>query len=60
MESLDEYDILDEEWKHLDDSILSHVILIHNQLFGSGDLVQAVSLWSLAFSKLECGLQFVV
>ncbi|TKY64312.1 Midasin protein [Spatholobus suberectus] len=31
---------LDEEWKQLEDSILSHVVLIHNQLFGSSDLVQ--------------------
>ncbi|XP_029127909.1 midasin [Cajanus cajan] len=31
---------LDEEWKQLEESILSHVVLIHNQLFGSSDLVQ--------------------
>jgi len=49
MESSEECEILDEEWKHLEESILDNVVLIHNQLFGSGDLVQAVSLCSLYF-----------
>lgn len=49
MESSEECEILDEEWKHLEESILDNVVLIHSQLFGSGDLVQAVSLCSLYF-----------
>lgn len=63
MESTEEYEILDEEWKGLEESILSNVVLSHNQLFGSGDLVQAVSLCSVAFftaSKLEYDLLFGV
>jgi hypothetical protein len=47
MVSSEEYEISDEEWKHLEVSILDNVVLIHSQLFGSGDLVQAVSLCSL-------------
>lgn len=43
MESSEVYEISDEEWKHLEESILDNVVLIHNQLFGSDDLVQAVS-----------------
>ncbi|KAL1318551.1 hypothetical protein AAHE18_15G213600 [Arachis hypogaea] len=35
-----ECEILDEEWKELEESIVSNVVLIHNQLFGSSDLVQ--------------------
>ncbi|XP_027334240.1 midasin [Abrus precatorius] len=31
---------LDDDWKQLEESILSHVVLIHNQLFGSSDLIQ--------------------
>lgn len=49
MESSEECEILDEEWKRLEESILDNVVLIHSQLFGSGDLVQAVSLCSLYF-----------
>lgn len=49
MESSEEYEILDEEWKHMEESMLGNVVLIHNQIFGSGDLVQAVSLCSLDF-----------
>ncbi|KAI4355485.1 hypothetical protein L6164_004254 [Bauhinia variegata] len=40
MVATDEYDT-SEEWKLLDESILSTVVLIHNQLFGSVDLVQS-------------------
>jgi hypothetical protein len=51
MESSEEYEISDEEWKYLEDFILDNVVLIHSQLFGSGDLVQAVSLCSLDFYR---------
>jgi hypothetical protein len=47
MESSEEYEISNEEWKYLEESILDNVVLIHSQLFGSGDLVQAVSLCNL-------------
>ncbi|WVZ15742.1 hypothetical protein V8G54_013308, partial [Vigna mungo] len=40
MVSSEECFTLDEEWKQLEESILSHVVLIHNQIFGSSDLVQ--------------------
>ena len=63
MESSEECEILDEEWKHLEESILDNVVLIHNQLFGSGDLVQAVSLCSLYFfisSNMICKLALKV
>ncbi|KOM26933.1 hypothetical protein LR48_Vigan346s001500 [Vigna angularis] len=40
MVSSEECFTLDEEWKQLEESILSHVVVIHNQIFGSSDLVQ--------------------
>ncbi|XP_019425404.1 PREDICTED: midasin isoform X2 [Lupinus angustifolius] len=40
IESSEECENLDEEWKQLEESILSNVVFVHNQLFGSGDLVQ--------------------
>ncbi|RDX86825.1 Midasin, partial [Mucuna pruriens] len=39
---------LDEEWKQLEESILSHVVLIHNQLFGSSDLVQTPGIFEVS------------
>lgn len=49
MELSKESETLDEEWKQLEESILNNVVLIHSQLFGSGDLVQTVSPCSLVF-----------
>ncbi|KAK7376645.1 hypothetical protein VNO80_02059 [Phaseolus coccineus] len=40
MVSSEECSTLDEEWKQLEESILSHVIHIHNQIFGSSDRIQ--------------------
>ncbi|MCI06335.1 midasin, partial [Trifolium medium] len=48
MESSEEYEISDEEWKHLEESILDNVVLIHSQLFGSGDLVQAPGIFKIS------------
>ncbi|AET01690.2 midasin [Medicago truncatula] len=48
MESSEECEILDEEWKHLEESILDNVVLIHSQLFGSGDLVQAPGIFEIS------------
>ncbi|KAI5422495.1 hypothetical protein KIW84_045799 [Lathyrus oleraceus] len=48
MESSEVYEISDEEWKHLEESILDNVVLIHNQLFGSGDLVQAPGIFKIS------------
>ncbi|KAL7162677.1 hypothetical protein ACSBR2_043041 [Camellia fascicularis] len=36
----EEDDTLEEEWNLMKDSILNNVVLIHNQLFGSMDLVE--------------------
>lgn len=44
MVSSEECFTLDEEWKQLEESVLSHVVRIHNQIFGSSDLIQTVSL----------------
>ncbi|KAJ1401027.1 P-loop containing nucleoside triphosphate hydrolase [Sesbania bispinosa] len=48
MESLEECEILDEEWKQLEESILSNMVHIHNQLFGSGDLVQTLGAFQVS------------
>ncbi|XP_058750373.1 midasin-like isoform X2 [Vicia villosa] len=48
MESSEVYEISDEEWKHLEESILDNVVLIHNQLFGSDDLVQAPGIFKIS------------
>ncbi|KAL2338821.1 hypothetical protein Fmac_013267 [Flemingia macrophylla] len=39
---------LDEEWKQLEESILSNVVLIHSQLFGSRDLVQTPGVFEVS------------
>ncbi|KAL3008468.1 hypothetical protein AAZX31_07G033800 [Glycine max] len=38
----------DEEWKKLEETILSHVVLIHNRLFGSSDLVQTPGIFEVS------------
>lgn len=56
MEATEECETSIEEWKQLEESILGSVVLIHNKLFGSADLVQIVSFYTFAFcidSKIE-------
>ncbi|XP_045787692.1 midasin-like [Trifolium pratense] len=48
MESSEEYEISDEEWKYLEESFLDNVVLIHTQLFGSGDLVQDPGIFKIS------------
>ncbi|CAJ1950871.1 unnamed protein product [Sphenostylis stenocarpa] len=48
MVSSEECFTLDEEWKQLEASILSHVVLIHNQIFGSSDLVQTPGIFEVS------------
>lgn len=43
MEVTEECETSVEEWKQLEESFLSSVVLIHNKIFGSADLVQSVS-----------------
>ncbi|KAK8465039.1 hypothetical protein PHAVU_010G134100 [Phaseolus vulgaris] len=48
MVSSEECFTLDEEWKQLEESVLSHVVRIHNQIFGSSDLIQTPGIFEVS------------
>ncbi|KAJ7963223.1 Midasin [Quillaja saponaria] len=55
-ETTKDYEISEEEWKLLDDTNLSNVVVIHDHLFGSNDLSQTPG--NFQVSDADCLLSF--